>query len=82
MGPDHDPLALLEVVGHAVDAAELDLVAMDVTYPVAIDSDYAIWNGFANRYWPAVYIADARGEVRHRDGAPVPGVEAYVFTFG
>jgi hypothetical protein len=42
-----------------------ELAAMDVTYPVAIDSDYAIWNAFANRYWPAVYIADARGKIRH-----------------
>jgi hypothetical protein len=42
-----------------------ELAAMDVTYPVAIDSDYAIWNAFANRYWPAVYIADAHGRIRH-----------------
>ncbi len=38
---------------------------LNVTYPVAIDSDYAIWNAFANRYWPAVYIADAQGHIRH-----------------
>jgi Thioredoxin like C-terminal domain len=42
-----------------------ELATMDVTYPVAIDSDYAIWNAFANRYWPAVYIADAKGRIRH-----------------
>ena len=34
---------------------------MDVAYPVALDPDYAVWDAFANRYWPAAYIADARG---------------------
>ena len=36
-----------------------------VEYPVALDSDYAIWQAFANHYWPAVYIADAEGRIRH-----------------
>jgi thiol-disulfide isomerase/thioredoxin len=36
-----------------------------VEYPIALDSDYAIWRAFANRYWPAVYIADAEGRIRH-----------------
>jgi thiol-disulfide isomerase/thioredoxin len=38
---------------------------MKVEYPVAIDSDYAVWRAFANNYWPAVYIADAEGRIRH-----------------
>ncbi len=38
---------------------------MRVEYPVALDSDYAIWRAFSNRYWPAVYIADAQGRIRH-----------------
>ena len=32
---------------------------MRVGYPVAIDSDYAIWRAFGNHYWPALYFADA-----------------------
>jgi thiol-disulfide isomerase/thioredoxin len=36
-----------------------------VGYPIAVDSDYAIWRAFANRYWPALYIADAEGRIRH-----------------
>jgi thiol-disulfide isomerase/thioredoxin len=36
-----------------------------VEYPIALDSDYAIWQAFANRYWPAIYIADAEGRIRH-----------------
>jgi thiol-disulfide isomerase/thioredoxin len=38
---------------------------MSVEYPIALDSDYAVWRAFSNRYWPAVYIADARGQIRH-----------------
>jgi thiol-disulfide isomerase/thioredoxin len=36
-----------------------------VEYPIALDSDYAIWRAFNNRYWPAVYLADAEGRIRH-----------------
>jgi thiol-disulfide isomerase/thioredoxin len=38
---------------------------MRVEYPVALDSDYAVWEAFDNHYWPAVYIADAEGRIRH-----------------
>ena len=38
---------------------------MRVDYPIALDSDYAIWRAFANHYWPAVYVADAEGRIRH-----------------
>jgi hypothetical protein len=38
---------------------------MRVGYPIAVDSDYGVWRAFANRYWPAVYIADAEGRIRH-----------------
>jgi thiol-disulfide isomerase/thioredoxin len=39
--------------------------AMRVEYPVALDSDYGVWSAFANRYWPAVYLADAEGRIRY-----------------
>lgn len=35
-----------------------------ITYPVALDSDYKIWNAFHNQYWPAHYLIDATGKVR------------------
>ncbi|HEY7339154.1 MAG TPA: cytochrome c biogenesis protein DipZ [Bryobacteraceae bacterium] len=35
-----------------------------VTYPVALDNDYAIWKAFNNQYWPADYLVDATGKVR------------------
>ena len=37
---------------------------MGVDYPIAVDSDYAVWNAFHNEYWPALYIADAQGRIR------------------
>jgi thiol-disulfide isomerase/thioredoxin len=36
-----------------------------IDYPVAVDSDYRVWNAFANHYWPALYFADAQGRIRH-----------------
>jgi len=39
--------------------------AMRVDYPIAIDSDYRIWNAFKNEYWPALYFIDAQGHIRH-----------------
>jgi len=38
---------------------------MSVRYPIALDSDYAVWRAFSNRYWPAIYLADAEGRIRH-----------------
>jgi thiol-disulfide isomerase/thioredoxin len=38
---------------------------MGIDYPVAIDNDYAVWEAFANRYWPALYVADATGRIQH-----------------
>jgi thiol-disulfide isomerase/thioredoxin len=48
-----------------VDNVRLAVNEMRVEYPVALDSDYGVWEAFSNRYWPAVYIADADGRIRH-----------------
>lgn len=39
---------------------------LKVAFPVAVDSKRAIWNAFDNGAWPALYIIDAKGVVRHR----------------
>ncbi len=36
-----------------------------IHYPVAQDNDYATWNAYHNQYWPAEYLIDANGNVRH-----------------
>jgi len=38
---------------------------LKITYPVAIDSNYAIWKAFKNQYWPAHYFIDAQGSIRY-----------------
>jgi cytochrome c biogenesis protein CcdA/thiol-disulfide isomerase/thioredoxin len=37
---------------------------LGITYPVALDDNYAIWQGFNNQYWPAHYFIDADGHIR------------------
>jgi thiol-disulfide isomerase/thioredoxin len=37
---------------------------LGISYPVALDNQFAIWRGFDNRYWPAHFFIDARGQVR------------------
>jgi thiol-disulfide isomerase/thioredoxin len=36
-----------------------------IDYPIAVDSDLAIWRAFRNEYWPALYFVDAQGRIRH-----------------
>jgi thiol-disulfide isomerase/thioredoxin len=36
-----------------------------IQYPIAIDSEHAIWRAFENDYWPALYFVDAQGRIRH-----------------
>jgi thiol-disulfide isomerase/thioredoxin len=36
-----------------------------VDYPIALDPDFGVWRAFSNNYWPAVYIADEAGTMRH-----------------
>jgi thiol-disulfide isomerase/thioredoxin len=48
-----------------VDNVRRALKEMRVIYPVALDSDYAIWRAFDNQYWPALYFMDAQGRIRH-----------------
>jgi cytochrome c biogenesis protein CcdA/thiol-disulfide isomerase/thioredoxin len=36
-----------------------------ITYPVVQDNHYGTWNAYGNEYWPAEYLIDAKGEVRH-----------------
>jgi thiol-disulfide isomerase/thioredoxin len=58
----HTPEFLVEHDRQQVRRAAMDLV---VDYPIAIDNDYAIWNGFDNRYWPAIYLVDTGGRIRY-----------------
>jgi thiol-disulfide isomerase/thioredoxin len=50
---------------HDVDNVTRAAKAMGVDYAIALDPNYAVWNDFDNHYWPALYIADAKGRIRH-----------------
>jgi thiol-disulfide isomerase/thioredoxin len=48
-----------------VDNVRSAVEEMNVRYPVALDPEYEVWRAFSNNYWPAAYIADAEGQIRH-----------------
>jgi hypothetical protein len=50
---------------HNIDNVIAATQRLDVGYPVALDNDYAVWSAFANHFWPAAYIADLDGHIRH-----------------
>jgi cytochrome c biogenesis protein CcdA/thiol-disulfide isomerase/thioredoxin len=58
----HTPEFAFERVPANVAAATRRL---DITYPVALDNGYATFDNYRNRYWPAEYLIDAAGQVRH-----------------
>ncbi len=47
--------------GNVLEAIRSD----GLRYPVVQDNDYGTWNAYSNQYWPAEYLIDARGQVRH-----------------
>jgi thiol-disulfide isomerase/thioredoxin len=49
---------------HDLDNVRRAVEERQIEYPVAVDNDYAIWDAFANRYWPALYFVDAEGVIR------------------
>ncbi|WP_095187526.1 cytochrome c biogenesis protein DipZ [Pseudomonas sp. Irchel 3E19] len=48
-----------------IDNVKDQVKKLGITYPVAIDNDYAIWRNFDNQYWPAHYLIDAKGQLRY-----------------
>jgi cytochrome c biogenesis protein CcdA/thiol-disulfide isomerase/thioredoxin len=38
---------------------------LGVDYPVALDNSYGTWKAYSNNYWPADYLVDQAGRVRH-----------------
>jgi cytochrome c biogenesis protein CcdA/thiol-disulfide isomerase/thioredoxin len=58
----HTPEYAFEHVASNVAAGAKRL---HITYPVALDNNYTTWNDFTNDSWPAEYLIDATGQVRH-----------------
>jgi thiol-disulfide isomerase/thioredoxin len=36
-----------------------------LSFPIGLDSDYAAWDLYANRYWPSQHLIDPAGHVRY-----------------
>jgi thiol-disulfide isomerase/thioredoxin len=51
---------------HDIEGVRRAIEERAIDYPVVVDNDYAIWNAFANRYWPALYFVDADGIIREQ----------------
>jgi thiol-disulfide isomerase/thioredoxin len=53
-------------VEHDLGNVERMVKELRVGYPVAIDNDFAVWDAFSNRAWPAIYLADSDGALRYQ----------------
>jgi thiol-disulfide isomerase/thioredoxin len=42
------------------------LAEQRITWPVLVDNGFHTWRAYGNRYWPAFYLIDAQGRIRHR----------------
>jgi cytochrome c biogenesis protein CcdA/thiol-disulfide isomerase/thioredoxin len=58
----HSPEYAFEKVPGNVASGAADL---GITYPIALDNNLSTWTNYRNRYWPAEYLIDAGGTVRH-----------------
>jgi len=50
---------------HVISNVQMEAAQLGVHYPVAIDNNYATWDAYDNEGWPADYLVDAKGDVRH-----------------
>ena len=64
----------LEVVGvhtpeyafeHVPSNVAAGVRRLSLTFPVALDNSYGTWNAYDNQSWPASYLIDASGQIRH-----------------
>lgn len=58
----HSPEYAFEKVPGNVAGGAADL---HITYPIALDNNLSTWTNYRSRYWPAEYLIDATGTVRH-----------------
>jgi thiol-disulfide isomerase/thioredoxin len=50
---------------HDIENVQTHAAALQVEFPIVLDNDYAVWQSFANHFWPAVYLVDADGRIRY-----------------
>jgi thiol-disulfide isomerase/thioredoxin len=52
---------------HVVSNVKSAAASLGVDYPIAIDDNLGTWNTYGNEYWPAEYLIDPKGNIRHYD---------------
>jgi len=50
---------------HVAANVEASAKQQGIKYPVALDNNFDTWDAYGNQYWPAEYLIDATGKVRH-----------------
>ena len=63
VGVSTPEFAFEHVVSNVASAAK----NLGVDYPIAVDDNYATWNAYNNQYWPAEYLIDQQGVIRHEE---------------
>jgi len=58
----HTPEFAFEHVTSNVHSA---VKRLGINYPVMQDNRYKTWDNYANQYWPAEYLIDKQGHIRH-----------------
>ncbi len=48
-----------------IDAVKRYVRENNIPYTAVLDNDFAIWNRYGNRYWPAIYLIDKQGIIRY-----------------
>ncbi len=48
-----------------IENVRKEVLRHGLTYPIAQDNDFATWRNYNNRYWPAHYLIDKKGNIRH-----------------
>lgn len=59
----HTPEFLHE---RSTDNVKAALKRFDIRYPVAQDNRYATWSAYSNRYWPATYLINKKGQIVYK----------------
>ncbi len=52
---------------HVISNVKSAAKSLGVKYPIAVDNNLKTWTAYSNEYWPAEYLIDAEGVIRHVD---------------
>ena len=49
---------------HNIDNVIEKIKEFEIQHPVMIDNDFSYWRAMKNRYWPAYYVLDKKGQIQ------------------